>query len=122
MQTDIVLRSPERTIIVDTKFYKNPLDRRYDGERVHAGNLYQIFAYALNWPEGPQASEPEPEGCLLYAAVDGEFDYRFELMRRRIRVCSLDLGQDWKLIERGLKGLMLDVQRVPTVSAAPSAS
>ncbi len=107
MRTDVVLRSPDRTIIVDTKFYKNPLDRRYDGERVHSGNLYQIFAYAMNWAEGTPPGEPEPEGWLLYAAVDGEFDYRFELMGRAIRVCSVDLGQEWKAIRRRLRGLIL---------------
>ena len=106
MQTDIVLRSPDRTIIVDTKFYKNPLDRRWDGERVNAGNLYQIFAYSMNWAEGTQAGEPEPEGWLLYAAVDDEFHWRFELMGRTIRVCSVDLGLEWKAIERRLKELV----------------
>ena len=116
MRTDVVLSSPNRTIIVDTKFYKNPLDKRYDGERVHAGNLYQIFAYAMNWSEGTQAGEPEPEGWLLYAAVDGEFDYRFELMGRTIRVCSVDLAQEWRVIERRLKVLVVGAK--PLVAAA----
>ena len=98
MQTDIVLRSPERTIIVDTKFYRKPLDTRFDGRRVHSSNLYQIFAYVTNWAAAASASDPEPEGWLLYAAVDGEFDYRFELMGRRIRVCSIDLGKGWSIV------------------------
>ena len=106
MQTDIVLRSPERTIILDTKFYKDPLDRRWGGERVNAGNLYQIFAYVTNWEAGAEVGGPEPEGWLLYAAVDGGFDYRFELMGRPVRVCSVDLGQEWRGIEEGLKGLV----------------
>ena len=108
MQTDIVLRSPERTIILDTKFYKDPLDRRYGGERAKAGHLYQIFAYVTNWTAGAEVGGPEPEGWLLYAAVDGGFDYRFELMGRPVRVCSVDLGQEWRGIERGLKGLVGD--------------
>ena len=49
---------------------------------------------------------PEPEGWLLYAAVDGGFDYRFELVGRPVRVCSVDLGQEWRGIEEGLKGLV----------------
>ncbi len=108
MQTDIVLRSPERTIIVDTKFYKEPLNTWHGGKRVNSANLYQIFAYAMNWAERRQPSEPEPEGWLLYAAVDGEFDYRFELMGRPIRVCSVDLGHEWKVIERRLTRLVAD--------------
>ena len=105
MQTDIVLRSPERTIIVDTKFYKNPLDTRFGGGPVHSDNLYQIFAYVTNWAAAAAADDPEPEGWLLYAAVDGDFDYRFELMGRQIRVCSIDLAQEWRGIERDLKEL-----------------
>ena len=112
MQTDIMLRSPERTIIVDTKFYRSPLDTRFDGRRVNSGNLYQIFAYVTNWAAAAPADEPEPEGWLLYAAVDGDFDYRFELMGRRIRVCSIDLAQGWREIEGDLKELVhLPVER-----------
>ena len=36
MQTDIMLRSPGHRIIIDTKFYKHPLDTRYGGR---AGQL-----------------------------------------------------------------------------------
>ena len=106
MKTDIVLRSPERTVILDTKFYRSPLDTRYGVERAKSGHLYQIFAYVTNWAVAASADEPEPEGWLLYAAVDGDFDYRFELMGRRIRVCSIDLAQEWREIERDLKGLV----------------
>ena len=103
MQTDLVLRSAERTVIVDTKFYKDPLDRRFDGRRVHSDNLYQIFSYVTNWPATP--GDTETEGWLLYAAVD-RFDYRFNLVGQPIRACSIDLGQEWMGIERDLKGLV----------------
>ena len=106
MQTDIVLRSSERTIIVDTKFYKNPIDTRYGGERVHSANLYQIFAYVTNWAAAASVDELVPEGWLVYAAVDGDFDYRFELMGQQIRVCSIDLAQGWREIERDLRALV----------------
>ena len=106
MQTDIMLRSPGHTIILDTKFYKDPLDTRFGGGRVNSGNLYQIFAYVTNWATRAPAGDPEPQGWLLYAAVDGDFDYRFELVGRQIRVCSIDLGQEWREIERDLKRLV----------------
>ena len=106
MQTDVMLQSPERTIIVDTKFYRNPLDTRFDGERVHSANLYQIFAYVTNWAAAAPSHDPEPEGWLLYAAVDGDFDYRFELVKRRIRACSIDLSRPWREIETNLRELV----------------
>ena len=117
MQTDIVLRSPERTIILDTKFYKDPLDRRWEGRRVNAGNLYQIFSYVTNWRAGTEVGEVEPEGWLLYAAVDGGFDYRFELVGRPVRVCSVDLGQEWRGIEAELKGLVEEQRAGPAPHA-----
>ena len=109
MQTDIVLQSTERTIIVDTKFYKNPLDTWHGGRRVHSANLYQIFAYVTNWAASAAATpstDREPEGWLLYAAVDGNFDYRFTLVGRPIRVCSIDLSKPWKEIDTDLRRLV----------------
>ncbi len=106
MQTDIVLRSLERTIIVDTKFYASPLDTRFGGKRVNSSHLYQIFAYATNWAAEASSHNPRPEGWLLYAAVDGDFDYRFELVRRRIRACSIDLSREWKQIETDMRKLL----------------
>ncbi|MXZ26579.1 MAG: hypothetical protein F4Y80_17305 [Caldilineaceae bacterium SB0665_bin_21] len=106
MHTDIMLRSPARTIIVDTKFYKNPLNTRSGEKRVHSDHLYQIFAYVTNWSAADPSHDPEPEGMLLYAAVDGKFDYRFELVRRRIRACSIDLSQEWREIETDLRALV----------------
>ena len=106
MQTDIMLRSPERTIIVDTKFYGNPLNTRCGRERVRSDHLYQIFAYVTNWAAAVPSHDPEPEGWLLYAAVDGDFDYRFELVKRQIRACSIDLSREWREIETDLRELV----------------
>ena len=106
METDIVLRSPERTVIVDTKFYSSPLDRRHGVEKVKSGHLYQIFAYATNWAAAAPSEDPEPEGWLLYAAVEGDFDHRFELVGRRIRACSIDLSRSWRDVEASLRALV----------------
>ena len=107
MHTDFVLRSDERTIIVDTKFYKEPLSTRFgERRRVRSANLYQIFAYVMNQAAAAPADEPDPEGWLLYAAAKGDFDFRFELMGRPVRACSIDLSQDWRKIERDLRILV----------------
>ena len=106
MRTDIMLQSPKRTIIVDTKFYSSPLDGRFGGKRAKSGHLYQIFAYVTNWSAAASSHDPEPEGWLLYAAVDGDFDYRFELVGQRIRICSIDLSRKWREIESDLRALV----------------
>ena len=112
MQTDIVLQSPERTIIVDTKFYGSPLNARFGEERVRSDHLYQIFAYVTNWAAAAPSHDPEPEGWLLYAAVDGDFDYRFDLVMRRIRACSIDLSREWREIETNLRELVEGENRI----------
>lgn len=112
MQTDIVLQSPEQTIIVDTKFYGDPLDTRFGAAKVRSAHLYQVFAYVTNWAARTAAHGPEPEGWLLYASVDGDFDYRFELVGRRIRACSIDLSRHWREIETALLRLVAGENRI----------
>ena len=102
MKTDLVLRSDERTIIVDTKFYSSPLT---SNNKAHSEHLYQIFAYVKNW-RTESVCEPEPEGWLLYAAVDKRFDYSFVLGGRKFRACSIDLNQHWNDIKGDLVNLV----------------
>ena len=120
MHTDIVLKSPERTVIVDTKFYRRPLATHHGAERVKSDHLYQIFAYATNWAAAAEADAPRTEGWLLYAAVDGGFDYRFRLAGRPIRACSIDLSQEWQDIDADLRALVSGRRRW-TASSAGSA-
>jgi len=102
MRTDIVLRSAERVVIVDAKFYRKPLVAK----RVRSDHLYQVFAYVTNWAAAAPPEDPSAEGWLVYAAVDGDFDYRFELVGRRIRACSIDLSRKWREIETSLLKLV----------------
>ena len=103
MRTDVVLRSSERTIIIDTKCYSNPLEStRWNGEKVRSSHLYQISTYVTNWAAKASSDVPAPEGWLLYAAVDRDIDFHFELGGQRFRVCSINLSQEWKKIEEDL--------------------
>ena len=97
MRIDIVLKSPGRTVVVDTKFYRRPLDSHHGVERVKSGHLYQIFAYATNWAAASEVGAPQPEGWLLYAAVEDDFDYRFTLAGRPIRACQ-DIDADLRAL------------------------
>jgi 5-methylcytosine-specific restriction enzyme subunit McrC len=103
MQTDISLESPTRKIIVDTKFYKSALIRSEHGEMLHSGNLYQMFAYLKN-PK-PNDMVTQREGLLLYPTVEKELDLEYELSGHRLRVCTVDLNQEW----RGIHSRLLEV-------------
>jgi 5-methylcytosine-specific restriction enzyme subunit McrC len=106
MYTDVSLRSPDRTIIVDTKYYRAPLSRQLGSEKLRSENLYQIFSYLKNL-EGRGGSDAQAEGILLYPAVDREFDVNLDTHGHRIRACTINLNRGWQKIHEGLLQLLI---------------
>ena len=106
MLTDISLRSPGRTLIIDTKYYHEALASKYEGRsKVRSENLYQLHAYLTNMEhrEGPDA---EAEGLLLYPDCGGEVDLAFELRGHLVRVRTLNLDQHWRGVHADLLELL----------------
>ena len=100
MEADVILESPKRRIILDTKFYRDALARgRGSGTgKLHSNNLYQLLAYLRN----RQATRPDGarhEGVLLYPQVGGE-PLRAEVWLEgfRIQARTVDLDQDCRMI------------------------
>ena len=110
MQTDIVLESDSRTIIIDTKFYAKTLQSYHDRQSYHSGNLYQLFSYLKN-AEARGGSYTGAEGLLLYPTVSVSLHDSFSVQGHRLRVATIDLAQDWRGIRR-------DLLRFAGVSAA----
>lgn len=105
MITDITLRSPNRAIIIDTKYYKETLTGSYSGKkRVSSANLYQIYAYIRSFARSKANGRPV-EGMLLYPVVDQRLRLDYEIDGFRVRVCTVDLAQEWRGIERELMEL-----------------
>ena len=48
MNTDITLKSGEKTLIIDAKYYAHTMQTVYDIEKIRSDHLYQIFAYVKN--------------------------------------------------------------------------
>ncbi|RYD39833.1 MAG: hypothetical protein EOP83_36170 [Verrucomicrobiaceae bacterium] len=92
--------SAERTIILDCKFYREAMSGWYGSEKIHAGNLCQIYSYLRNaeHKEGWTSSE----GILLYPAVRKSFDHSFRIEGHSVKVASVDLDQPWDVIHRRL--------------------
>ncbi len=96
MEADLILDSPGRRIIMDTKFYRDgPSSGRGGMGKLHSNNLYQLLAYLRNrdkqFPDGPRH-----EGILLYPQVGTEpvrADIRLE--RFRIQARTVNLNQVW---------------------------
>lgn len=100
MRTDVSLWSADRTIILDCKFYKEAMSGWHGSEKIHAGNLYQIYSYLRNaeHKEGWVSSE----GILLYPAVRKSFDHSFQTAEHPVRLASVDLDQPWDVIHQRL--------------------
>jgi 5-methylcytosine-specific restriction enzyme subunit McrC len=105
LETDTMVRWPETTLIVETKFTKSPFVTRRGGRaKLRSEHLRQVFAYVHHYSQG-HANE-RVEGMLLYAQVSQPFDHRFLIDGYPIRVVSLDLAQHWTTVESDLLGVI----------------
>lgn len=104
MQTDITLTRPGRRVIVETKFYAEPLRvGRWGDRKLRERDLYQLFAYLENLAHGPR---PADAGVILYAGGVDRFDVRFEHDRWPVRFLTLDLDRPWPEIRGQLLSLV----------------
>ena len=102
METDVSLISPSRKLIVETKFYKEALQRHYRSTQstFHSKHLYQIFAYLSHAGNSPD--DKPCEGLLIYPTVDLRLDEHCMLNKHPIRICTLDLNRPWEEIHEEL--------------------
>ncbi|WP_460581685.1 5-methylcytosine restriction system specificity protein McrC, partial [Hymenobacter luteus] len=103
MITDTSLESPERKIILDTKYYAAALKPRYNQQKLISPHLYQLYAYLQNQPKAP---DQQLEGILLYPAATQALDVRYSLGGHPVRIVTLDLSQPWPHIAAALLGLI----------------
>ena len=110
MQSDIVLRLGEKTLIIDAKYYSHSTQEQYGKQTLHSANVYQIFAYVVNEDVG---STGNVAGLLLYAKTDEEVtpDMDVKINKNRIMAKSLDLNCDFSLISAQLKSIARDYFR-----------
>lgn len=105
MQTDISMRTTDRTLVIDAKFYENTLQARFGSETVHSHNLYQLFAYLQNLrARGEQASSIE--GMLLYPTITADLRKEYRILGHNIGVATVDLCRPWQDIKARLLELV----------------
>ncbi|MGL4796962.1 MAG: 5-methylcytosine restriction system specificity protein McrC, partial [Paraclostridium sp.] len=97
MKTDITIKSADIVTIMDTKYYRNSLARNMETEKFHSNNLYQIFSYLKN-AEAKGEIYTNSRGILLYPEVDKVLDESYEIQGHVIKVCTLNLNDDWDCI------------------------
>ena len=103
METDTVLRSSERTIVLDAKFYVKMLKSR-DGKKLNSNHIYQMFCYLQNVPNKNPLQRPE--GMLVYPAVQFDRLYQCELNGYKLTAATVDLSQEWEHIHERLLSLL----------------
>ncbi|WP_342476566.1 restriction endonuclease [Paenibacillus sp. FSL H7-0350] len=106
MKTDITLRRGEETLIIDTKYYGNTMQKnpQFDKATLISGHLYQIFTYVKNKDTNNTGNV---SGVLLYAKTEEEItpDNEYRMSGNRISVKTLDLSGEWEEIRSQLDGI-----------------
>ena len=110
METDVTLFNPlsKKKIILDAKYYKETLVSRYGkGGKIRREHISQILSYVMN-QENEDTFTKETKGILLYPTVDMEIDasYQYKNTQHVIQICTVNLNQDWQLIEKRLKEIV----------------
>lgn len=115
MQSDVVLRKGDRTLIIDAKYYTRALTVFYDSIMLRSVHLYQIFTYVKNEQEMQRrqrasAGSTSVSGMLLYAKTNEDVspDESYLMSGSRIDVRTLDLSQDFETIRAALDAIADD--------------
>lgn len=105
--TDITLRNTDKTLIIDAKFYNEPLQSRFGRLGIRNDHFRQIESYLLNL-ESREGPDSKADGMLIYPKVNHQepIDAKFIVRGHKIFVKSLDLNTDWKAIHNQLLGFI----------------
>ena len=113
MITDVTLtnRKTKRKIILDAKYYFQTLVARPEEgskENIRREHLSQIISYVLNQEDEKTPYTFNTNGILVYPKVQSPlFDtYRYRDSQHFIRVCTVDLNEDWQKIDKRLKEII----------------
>ena len=105
MQSDIILKSVDKTLVIDAKYYAHTTQSQYSTNTLHSGNLYQIFTYVKNLDTNKSGNVA---GMLLYAKTDEivlpNNDYK--MGGNQISVKTLNLVCEFAEIKIQLDGIV----------------
>ena len=101
MQSDIMLKKGEKTLIIDAKYYEHTMQSRFHTNTLHSANLYQIFTYVKDLG---RENTGNISGLLLYAKTDELVhpDNSYKMGGNRIAAKTLDLNCDFSKIKEQL--------------------
>lgn len=102
METDIVLETASKVLIIDTKFYSEPMTKN---NKLQSPNLYQIFSYVKNMKKDKVGTV---SGLLLYAQTEKDVypDFKYKIDGHNISAKTLNLNQDFEGIKYQLNQII----------------
>ena len=105
MKSDIILSSGNKTIIIDTKYYGKTMQTNYERTTYISGNLYQIYAYVMNYSKGHTGNV---SGVLLYAKTDEVVtpNEDMTISGNHVSLKTLDLNTSFADISRQLDNIV----------------
>lgn len=103
METDISLTRGSVHKIVDAKYYANTFATRFDSQKVHSENLYQMFAYVSN---ARPREDVTVEALLIYPQIEERVRLDYVLQGKSIGIATVDLTQPWDDIKLELLELI----------------
>ena len=108
MQSDIMLKSGDKTLVIDAKYYAHTTQSQYNTNTLHSGNLYQIFTYVKNKAMEFGVQPHTISGMLLYAATDEEIqpDNSYQMSGNKISVRTLNFNRDFSEIAAQLNAIV----------------
>ena len=106
MWSDLVLTSPNKTLIVDAKYYTSNMQQgRWGKSTVISGHLYQLLSYVKN---ADTESDGTVSGLLLYAKTqqDAQPFLDITVQKNRLAARTLDLDSPWE-------DIVAQLERIP---------
>jgi 5-methylcytosine-specific restriction enzyme subunit McrC len=111
METDVTLRSSDRTIIIECKFTESLFEHRFFSDKLRSSHLYQLCSYLRNLERNVEPDR-SADGILLYPTAGVAFDQSYRMHEHRVRIKTLDLNQEWTGIEKEMLSLL---QPIPVI-------
>lgn len=102
--TDVTLRGPKSTLIIDCKCYGKILNMHHDKEIASPAHINQILSYVVH--EGYTSNKPVG-GMLLYALTDKDAvkEEHWIDIGHDFYLWTIDLGQDFSAINTRLESI-----------------
>jgi 5-methylcytosine-specific restriction enzyme subunit McrC len=105
MITDVTLRSPQQTIVVECKYTPRLFQEHYATKKLRSQHLSQLCTY-LRAMEERQGPDGTAKGILLYPAAEDTIDQTYLLHGHEVRIKTLNLKQRWPTIDAEMLKLL----------------